>query len=66
MNEKVPHSWERFLNATRDAMLWMRKEMNRSDEEIANALCMDAMQVYLILESTHYPIPEGSYNKNKG
>jgi hypothetical protein len=30
-------------------MNWMRKEMNRTNEEIAYALSMDEMQVRLIL-----------------
>jgi len=62
---KTPHPWARFLNARRDAMMWMREEMNRSDKEIANDLCIDEMQVYLILEASHYPVPEGIYGEKE-
>ncbi len=60
--DKKPHPWARFLNARRDAMIWMNEEMERDYSEIANAMCMDEMQVYLILASSHYPIAEGSYD----
>lgn len=60
-----PHPWGRFLNARRDAMAWMFDEMGYDYKTIANKMCMDEMQVYLILASTHFPIPEGSI-KEKG
>lgn len=61
MNE--PHPWGVFINARWRAMLWMREELGYSDAVIADAMCMDEMQVYLILASTDMPIPDG---KRKG
>lgn len=56
-----PHPWGRFLNARYWAILWMKEEMGYDDETIAKRLSMDTMQVYLIRNSTHMPIPEGKY-----
>lgn len=54
----MKHPWGEFLNARYKAILWMRKEMNRDDKEIAIALSMDEIQVYLIRTLTHLPLPE--------
>jgi hypothetical protein len=42
------HPWATFLNARTEAIVWMAKEMGRSDRKIAFALSMDTMQVTLI------------------
>ena len=59
--EEQPHPWGHFLNARYKAILWMREERKYSDKKIAESLSMDEMQVYLIRNSTHMPIPEGNY-----
>lgn len=43
------HPWEEFLNARAAALIWMRDEMKKSNEEIAHLMSMDAEQVKLIL-----------------
>lgn len=48
MDEENPHPWDAFLQARRNAIIWMREEMNKTDKEIATCLNMDEMQVYLI------------------
>lgn len=46
--DKKPHPWAVFLEARKEAILWMREEMNFDDEHIAYLLSMDKVQVYLI------------------
>lgn len=45
---KTKHPWGVFLEARKKAITWMKEEMNRNDKEIAIALSMDELQVYLI------------------
>jgi hypothetical protein len=48
MQNKISHPWAEFLFYRYKAILWMEKEMNYSDEEIAFHLSMDERQVFLI------------------
>ena|SRR3990167_4061370 len=48
-SETDNHPWLNFLKARKAAMLWMRDEMKKTDEEIAADLSMDAEQVRAIL-----------------
>lgn len=45
----MAHPWAVFLIARERALVWMRDEMKRGPEEIAEAMSMDPMQVTLIL-----------------
>lgn len=38
--------------------------MKKNNKEIARDLSMDEIQVFLIKNSTHHPIPEGNYDSN--
>jgi len=49
MIKKSSHPWANFLYARRLCLEWMRDECHYSDEQIAHAMSMDAMQVKLIL-----------------
>lgn len=46
--DKTKHPWGEFLEARKKAIIWMKKERNRNDKEIAMDLSMDEFQVYLI------------------
>ena len=48
IDESRPHPWEEFLKARGKAILWMKKEFNRTDKQIAYNLTIDEEQVYLI------------------
>lgn len=52
------HPWAEFLYARRNAILWMREEMGRTDYQIAWELSMDEAQVTSIANaisfSDHY------------
>jgi hypothetical protein len=43
------HPWGAFLYARYKAMIWMREKMGYDNVTIANKMCMDEMQVRLIL-----------------
>lgn len=53
-SNKEPHPWANFLDARLKAMVWMRNELDRSSDEIADSLSMDEGQVDGILSSYHY------------
>lgn len=46
--QKLSHPWGEFLKVRINVIHWMREEQRYSDLEIAQALSMDELQVYLI------------------
>ena len=48
MDNNDQHVWGEFLRVRMKCIKWMRTEMKRSDEQIAEDLSMDATQVFLI------------------
>jgi hypothetical protein len=50
-SKEKPHPWAEFLRTRKDAVLWMKDEGKRNDEEIARILSMDEQQVFQIRTS---------------
>lgn len=55
MRDNEPHPWGEFLRVRKIALKWARDEMNYSNDEIAAAFSMDALQVEMILSAKEYP-----------
>lgn len=47
---KEPHPWAEFLKARRNAIAWLRNEMELGWPDIAQRLSCDADQVFLIVQ----------------
>lgn len=47
--ESKGHPWADFLEARKRALVWLRDDQKETPEAIARAMCMDPMQVILIL-----------------
>ena len=46
--KNIDHPWAQFLYARGQCIVWMKNQFLRSDEEIAQFLSMDEIQVKLI------------------